>query len=119
LPLALKVAVRLGFKPPQRMSIAVSAPIPVSKYLSSRYARPLAILSFVGMLALFFPHFAMEPRFDFQDFLPSDSQALETAQGIDSGVGGVAPVYVRIPLSDGVENVTDADFERIQTVHRI
>jgi len=72
------------------------------------------------MVGLFFiPHFAMQPRFDFQDFLPSGSEALATAEGIDSGVGGVAPLYVRVPLKQGVENVGDADFERIKTVHEI
>lgn len=119
LPLVLKIAVKIGFKPPKKMSIAVAAPIPVARMLMTKFSRPIAILSIIGMFALFYPHFSMTPRFDFQDFLPSDSKALETAQGIDEGVGGVAPIYVRIPLKDGVENVTDGDYLTIQTVHRI
>ena len=119
LPLAIKLAVRLGFKPPDHMSIAVSAPIPVARLLTGRFPRTIAIGSVVMVALLFIPHFAMQPRFDFQDFLPSHSQALKIAEGIDSGVGGVAPLYVRVPLKQGVENVGDADFERIKKVHEI
>ena len=119
LPLALKIAVKLGFKPPKKMSIAVEAPIPVARHLMKKYSRLIAVLSLIVMAGLFYPHFAMQPRFDFQDFLPKNSQALETAQGIDDGVGGVAPIYIRIPLKDGVENVTDGDFATIERVHKI
>ena len=119
LPLAIKLAVRLGFRPPDHMSIAVSAPIPVARFLVARLPRQLAVAGVIMVAVFFIPHFAMQPRFDFQDFLPSGSQALETAEGIDSGVGGVAPLYVRVPLTEGVENVGDADFERIKKVHEI
>lgn len=119
LPLAIRTAVRLGFQPPDHMSIAVSAPIPVARFLTSRYPRTLAIMAVAIVALSFIPHFAMQPRFDFQDFLPNDSDALETAEGIDSGVGGVAPLYIRVPLKEGVENVGDADFERIKKVHEI
>ncbi len=119
LPLAIKLAVRLGFQPPDHMSIAVSAPIPVARFLTSRFARPIAIGSPILVLLFLIPHFSMQPRFNFQDFMPSDSQAMQTAEGIDSGVGGVAPLYVRVPLKEGVENVGDADFERIKKVHEI
>lgn len=119
LPLAIKLALRLGFTPPDHMSIAVSAPIPVARFLTGRYPRTIAIGAVVMVGLFFIPHFAMQPRFDFQDFLPSGSEALATAEGIDSGVGGVAPLYVRVPLKQGVENVGDDDFERIKTVHEI
>ncbi len=119
LPLAIKLAVRLGFKPPDHMSIAVSAPIPVARFFVDRFPRSVAITGVVLVVLFFLPHFAMQPRFDFQDFLPRGSQALATAEGIDAGVGGVAPLYVRVPLKDGVENVGDADFERIRKVHEI
>lgn len=119
LPLMLKLAVRLGYKPPERMSIAVEAPIPVARFLTERYHVILSIVAVIVMLGLFYPHFAMQPRFDFDDFLPSDSKALETAEGIDEGVGGVAPIYIRVPLKDGVDNVTDGDFALIQRVHEI
>jgi hypothetical protein len=119
LPLALKIAVRFGFRPPDHMSIAVSAPIPVARFLTSRFPRIISVGAVILVALFFLPHFAMEPRFDFQDFLPSNSQALETAEGIDNGVGGVAPLYVRVPLTQGVENVGDEDFERIKKVHEI
>ena len=119
LPLAIKFAVRLGFKPPDHMSIAVAAPIPVARYLTKNFARPLAIAAVVLVALALIPHFILQPRFDFQDFLPSDSEALDTAEGIDEGVGGVAPLYIRVPLKQGVENVGDEDFERIKTVQDI
>ncbi|MBU1174000.1 MAG: MMPL family transporter [Alphaproteobacteria bacterium] len=119
LPLAIKFAVRFGFKPPDRMSIAVSAPIPVARFLVNRFARPLTIAGIVLVVFMLVPHFLLQPRFDFQDFLPSNSEALQTAEGIDSGVGGVAPLYIRVPLKQGVENVGDEDFERIKKVHEI
>ncbi len=119
MPLALKIAIRLKFKPPQKMSIAVEAPIPVARWLTRRFNKPIAVAAIIIMAGLFYPHFAMQPRFDFQDFLPKDSEALATAEGIDDGVGGVAPIYIQVPLKDGVENVTDGDFLTIQKVHRI
>ncbi len=119
LPLVLKLAVRLGFKPPRRMSIAVQAPIPIAQALVRKYARPIAIVAIIVMASLFYPHFAMTPRFDFQDFLPRTSDALETAENIDQGVGGVAPVYIQVPLEGGGESMSDADFARIDRVHRI
>ncbi len=119
LPLAIKMAVRLGFTPPDHMSIAVSAPIPVARFLTSRFPRLIGIGSIVLVILFFIPHFLMQPRFDFQDFLPANSQSLATSEGIDNGVGGVAPLYVRVPLKEGVENVGDADFERIKKVHEI
>ncbi|MCF6344486.1 MAG: MMPL family transporter [Devosiaceae bacterium] len=119
LPLALKLALKLGFKAPKKMSIAVQAPIPVARFLTNKYAKPISIISILVMLALLFPHFALEPRFDFKDYLPKESQALSTAQGIDENVGGVAPIYIKIPLKGGMENVTDDDFLTIQKVHAI
>ncbi|HEY8594386.1 MAG TPA: MMPL family transporter [Devosiaceae bacterium] len=119
LPLALKLAVRLGFKRPQRFSVAVTAPIPVARLVAARYWRPVSIAAVIVTALLFYPHFAMQPRFSFEDFLPSDSQALQTAKGIDSGVGGVAPIYIRVPLSGKLDSVTDADFARIRQVHEI
>lgn len=119
LPLILRLAIRIGFKPPKKTSIAVQAPIPISKAIAHRFNKPIAVFAIIALFGLMYPHFAMEPRFDFQDFLPDDSAALETAQGIDDGVGGVAPIYIQVPLKDGLENVTDADFATIQKVHDI
>lgn len=119
LPLILRLAIRIGFKPPKKTSIAVQAPIPISKAIAHRFNKPIAVFAVIALFGLMYPHFAMEPRFDFQDFLPDDSAALETAQGIDDGVGGVAPIYIQVPLKDGLENVTDADFATIQKVHDI
>mgnify|MGYP000386219002 CR=1 FL=1 len=119
LPLALKLAVRLGFKNPRTPSVALTAPIPVARFLSTKFRLPLAIGGIILTLALFIPHNLLQPRFSFQDFLPSDSASLDVAAQIDDGVGGVSPVYVRIPLKEGVEDVGDADFLMIETVHNI
>jgi predicted RND superfamily exporter protein len=51
--------------------------------------------------------------------MSKSSTALTAAEQIDAGVGGVAPLYVRVPLNEGVAEVGDADFERIRTVHEI
>ena len=51
--------------------------------------------------------------------MANDSAALTAAEEIDAGVGGVAPIYVRVPLKEGIAAVGDGDFERIKTVHEI
>lgn len=119
MPLTMKLAVRLGFKPPRKMSIAVTAPIPVAKFSARRLGRPMAVISVIATALLLIPHFQLVPRFSFEDYMPSGSDALETAKGIDAGVGGVAPIYVRVPLKDADPNFSDADFERVKTVHAI
>jgi predicted RND superfamily exporter protein len=47
------------------------------------------------------------------------STALTAAEQIDQGVGGVAPLYVSIPLKEGVSDVGDEDFKTIKVVHDI
>ncbi len=119
LPLALKTAIRLGFKTPRAPSIALTAPIPLARRLTSRFRVPIAIFGILATAVLFYPHFDLEPRFSFQDFLPKDSSSLDVAKQIDTGVGGVSPIYIRVPLSEGVDSVGDADYEKIQQVHNI
>ncbi|OEO29914.1 hypothetical protein VW23_023800 [Devosia insulae DS-56] len=119
MPLTMKLAVRLGYKPPRRMSIAVTAPIPAARFLTRRFSRVLGVVGIAIALLLLIPHFILEPRFSFEDFLPKNSEALETAKGIDSGVGGVAPIYIRVPLADNDPNLTDADFERVRKAHEV
>ncbi len=119
LPLALKTAIRLGFKTPRAPSIALTAPIPLARKLTSRFARPIAVFGILATAVLFYPHFDLEPRFSFQDFLPRDSSSLDVAKQIDTGVGGVSPIYIRVPLSEGVDSVGDADYAKIQRVHDI
>ncbi len=119
LPLALKLAIRLGFKSPRKPSAALTAPIPVVKKLVGRFTKPLAIFGVVATVLLFYPHMDLEPQFSFQDFLPADSSSLEVAEAIDAGVGGVSPIYIRIPLEFGVEDVADADYDKIVKVHEI
>ncbi|MEX1181560.1 MAG: MMPL family transporter [Cucumibacter sp.] len=118
-PLLLKLAIRLGLKLPKTPSFALTAPIPVAWRIATRFARPIAIGGILVTILLFIPYFLIQPRFSFEDFVAKDSAALEAAEGIDQGVGGVAPLYVRIPLKQGVENVGDADFETIKAVHQI
>lgn len=119
LPLTLKTVLKLGLKLPQRPSFVLTAPIPVAWFLATRFGRPIAIAGVAVTLLLFVPYFLIQPRFSFEDVLVRGSTALTAAQDIDAGVGGVAPLYVRVPLNEGVENVGDADFERIRKVHEI
>jgi len=119
LPLALKLAIRLGFKSPRAPSIALTAPIPLIRRLTSRFRFQIAIFSILATVVLFYPHFSLEPRFSFQDFLPPKSESLVVAKEIDTGVGGVSPIYIRVPLSQGLASVGDADYEKIQKVHNI
>lgn len=119
MPLAFKLAIRLGFKPPQKLSIAVSAPIPLAQWATRNWTKPIAVVAVLSLFVLIPVHFSMSPRFNFHDFLPKDSAALDTAAGIDEGVGGVAPIYIRVPLDQGLENVGDKDFEKLKKVHEI
>ncbi|RUT32840.1 hypothetical protein EMQ25_06785 [Arsenicitalea aurantiaca] len=118
-PLIMLLAIRLGFVPPRKLSVAVTAPIPPARMLVNSGAKALAIGGLIAAVAMLYPHFQLQPRFSFEDFLPRDSAALQTAESIDSGVGGVAPVYVRVPLEGNDPNLTDADFERVRQVHEI
>lgn len=119
LPLLLKLAIRLGFKAPPRSSIVLTAPLPLSWFLARRFGRPISMLAIVVTVVLFVPYVLIKPHFSFEDFVAKDSAALSTAEEIDSGVGGVAPLYVRVPLAGTDSNMNDADFEKVQTVHRI
>lgn len=118
-PLVLKLAVRLGFKASKAPSMALMAPVPLAWLLASRYGRIVASIGAAATVALVVPSFLIEPRFSFADVMANDSSALTAAQEIDEGVGGVAPLYVRIPLDEGVSSIGDADFERIRAVHEI
>ena len=119
LPLLLKTAVRLGFKPPKRSSLVLTAPLPLSWFIASRFGRPMAVLAIIVTIVLFIPYVLIQPRFSFEDLVAKDSSALVAAENIDQGVGGVAPLYVRVPLVENDPNVGEADFETIKTVHRI
>ncbi|HHY51610.1 MAG TPA: MMPL family transporter, partial [Alphaproteobacteria bacterium] len=119
LPLLLKTVLKLGLKLPQRPSFVLTAPVPVAWGLAMRFGRPIALLGILATLILFIPYFLIQPRFSFEDVLAKGSTALSAAEEIDQGVGGVAPLYVRVPLKEGVADVGDADFERIRTVHEI
>jgi predicted RND superfamily exporter protein len=119
LPLLLKLSIRLGLKLPRPPSLAVQAPIPVAWHLATRFGRPLAILSIVATVLMFIPYVLIEPRFSIQDYMTRDSDALAAAEDIDDGVGGVAPIYVSIPLKEGVPNIGDADFELVRKAHAV
>jgi predicted RND superfamily exporter protein len=119
MPLLIKLAIRVGIKLPRRPSLALTAPLPVAWSIASRFGRPLAIVAIVGTLLLLIPYFLIQPRFSFEDFVTRDSTALEAAQDIDEGVGGVAPLYIRVPLSEGNADLGDQDYETIRRVHEI
>jgi predicted RND superfamily exporter protein len=119
LPLLLKLSLRLGLKLPKTPSFAVRALIPVSWALATKFGRPVAALAIVVTVLLFVPYFLIQPRFSFQDYMAKDSTALAAAESIDAGVGGVAPLYVSVPLFEGIPNIGDVDFETIKIVHAI
>ncbi|WP_375452084.1 RND family transporter [uncultured Devosia sp.] len=119
LPLLLKAAIRLGFKPPKRSSLVLTAPLPLSWFIASRFGRPMSILAIIVTLLLFVPYALIQPHFSFEDFVAKGSDALTTAEQIDSGVGGVAPLYIRVPLAGNDPTISDTDFQTIRTVHAI
>ena len=119
MPLMLKAAIRIGFKAPRRVSPVLTAPLPLSWFLASRFGRPIAIAAVIVTLLLFIPYAVIQPHFSFEDFVARDSSALATAAEIDSGVGGVAPIYIRVPLKQHDPNVGAEDFETIKAAHQI
>ncbi|ODT78502.1 MAG: hypothetical protein ABS76_23405 [Pelagibacterium sp. SCN 64-44] len=118
-PLLLKLALRLGFRAPPKSSIVLTAPLPVSWFLARRFARPLAVFAIVATGLLLIPYFLIQPRFSFEDFVAKGSTALTAAETIDEGVGGVAPLYIRVPLIEHDPNIGAVDYERIRVVHQI
>lgn len=88
-------------------------------FLATRFGRPIAIVGIAVTVLLFIPYFLIQPRFSFEDVMSKSSSALTAAEQIDAGVGGVAPLYVRVPLKEGLAEVGDTNFERIRTVHDI
>ncbi len=119
MPLMLKLSLRLGFKAPKRSSLVLTAPLPLSWFLARRYGRLVSIVAIAVTLVLFVPYFLIKPHFAFEDFTARQSSAITAAQQIDEGVGGVAPLYVRVPLKHNDPNVAPEDFETIRRVHEI
>jgi predicted RND superfamily exporter protein len=119
LPLLLKTAVRLKFKLPKAASFVLTAPMRFSWFVATRFSRLLAVGAIVVTVLLFIPYFSIQPHFSFEDMVAKNSTALTAAEGIDEGVGGVAPFYVRVPLASGLSDMTDADFETVKKVHQI
>lgn len=119
LPLSLLLAMRLGFRMRKTPSVALTAPIPFIRRMARVAPRQAAIAAIVFVGLLLIPHFLLESRFRFQDFLPRNSDAIATSEQIDAGVGGVAPVYIRIPLQGGLTEMTDGDFATVERVHEI
>ncbi len=118
LPLILKLAIRLGFKAP-KPSFAITAPIPIAWGIARKFGRPLSVLAIVVTGLLLIPYFLIQPHFSFEDFMTKGSSALTAAESIDQGVGGVAPLYVSVPLKQGLADVGDEDFETVKKVHEI
>jgi len=119
LPLLLKLAIRLGFKAPPKNSILLTAPLPVAWHVASRFGRPVSIIAIVVTILLLVPYVLIQPRFSFEDFVAKDSTALSAAAEIDDGVGGVAPLYVRVPLIGNDPNIGTVDFEKVLAIHQI
>jgi len=118
LPLILKLAVRCGFKLP-KPSFAIIAPIPVAWFVAKRFGRPLTALAIIVTGLLLIPYSLIQPHFSFEDMMSKGSAALTAAETIDNGVGGVAPLYVSIPLDQPDPNISDADFAKLQKVQEI
>jgi len=119
LPLLLKTVVNMGLKLPKTPSFALTAPLPFSWFLATRFGRPIALGGILSIFVLIIPYFLIEPRFSFEDYVATSSTAIEAAENIDAGVGGVAPLYVRVPLSQGIPDIGDEDFEKIRRVHQV
>ena len=119
LPLLLHLALRLGFKAPKAPNFALMAPVPLSWFLATRFGRPIAILGILVTTLFLVPYFLIQPHFSFEDVMAEDSTALTAAEQIDEGVGGVAPLYVRVPLQQGLVDIGDEDFARIEAVHKL
>ncbi|MCZ4273136.1 efflux RND transporter permease subunit [Maritalea porphyrae] len=119
LPLALRAAIKLGYKPRQAPSVALTAIIPGLILLANKFGKPIAALAVVAFFAMIYPHTQLQPSFSFQQFLPKNSEAMAISSTIDEGVGGVAPLYIAYPLYDADPNVSDADFKRMETVHNV
>jgi hypothetical protein len=119
LPLVLKLAVRLGFKLPKPANFVLATPMKLSWFLATRYGRLMAVAAIGVTLVLFVPYVLIQPHFSIENLMIKDSTALTAAENIDQGVGGVAPIYIRVPLTQGIAEVGDRDFETIKTVHQI
>ncbi len=119
MPLLLKLALRLGFKLPKAPNFALNAPVPAALALAMRFGRPVSIIAVALTILLIVPFFLIQPRFSFEDYMAKDSTALTAAESIDEGVGGVAPLYVQVPLQQMDPNVGAEDFETIRKVHEI
>jgi len=119
LPLALRTAIKLGYKPKQAPSVALTAVIPGLTAMANKFGKPIAALAIIGFFAMIYPHTQLQPSFSFQQFLPKNSEAMAISSTIDAGVGGVAPLYVAYPLYDADPNVSDADFSRMEKVHNV
>ncbi|MGJ8529695.1 efflux RND transporter permease subunit [Maritalea sp.] len=119
LPLALRTAIKLGYRPKQAPSVALTAVIPPLTNLTQKFGKVIAVVSIIGFLAMLYPHTQLKPNFSFQQFLPKGSEAMATSATIDAGVGGVAPLYITFPLYDADPNVSDEDFKRMETVHDV
>lgn len=119
LPLLLKTSLLLGFKLPKAPNFALNAPVPLAWKMATRIGRPVSVLSIILVILLFVPYFLIQPRFSFEDFVATDSSALTAAENIDEGVGGVAPLYVRVPLQENDPNLGPSDFETVRRVHEI
>ncbi|OYX02390.1 MAG: hypothetical protein B7Z15_18985, partial [Rhizobiales bacterium 32-66-8] len=85
LPLLLKLAIRLGFKPPKRSSLILTAPLPLAWFFASRFGRPLSIIAIAVTILLLIPYALIKPHFSFEDFVAKDSTALVAAAEIDDG----------------------------------
>lgn len=119
LPLLLKLALRLGFRPPRPSAFVLTAPMRASWFLGSRWARPMTAAAIVVTALLFIPYLAIQPHFSFEEIVAKNSTALTAAAAIDDGVGGVAPLYVRLPLAEATPGLADSDYARLKIVQAI
>jgi len=119
LPLLLKLAIRLGLKLPRTPSLALTAVLPSAWKLARNFGRPVSVIAIIVTALLLIPYFLIQPHFSFEDFIAKDSTALTAAEEIDAGVGGVAPLYIRVPLAENNPNVGDRDYQTISAVHEI
>lgn len=86
----------------------------------TRFARPVALGGVILVVMLLAPYAHIKPTFTIQQLIPES--LLDNQPGVgngDTGVGGIAPVYVSIKLDEDTDNVSREEFEQIQLVGQL
>lgn len=87
----------------------------------SRFSRPVALGGVVIVVLLLAPYANIKPVFSIHQLIPKDllNSQPSVGSGNETGVGGIAPVYVTIKLDDDGENVSLEEFNQIKFVGQV